>query len=103
MSNMGAKNRTWLAELLCEGYIILAGLNSARLVPRPHRTPRTESYDVPFGLIDEMIKNHELGEISEDGFPPTPERKAGQGYKTGWKEAGLPKPMEGQAYYLMIQ
>jgi hypothetical protein len=95
-----------ITAMLGKGYIILAGFNAARLVPRPKWLPEeTQGFDVPYGTVAEMIRTHQLGEINEEGYPPVSERpKTGShGWKNGWREMGLNPPAEGQAYYLMIQ
>ena len=95
-----------ICTMLANGYIVLAGFNAARLIPRPKLLPgETAGFDVPYGSVAEMIRTHQLGEINEGGYPPVDERpKTGShGWKAGWREMGLNPPGPGQAYYLMIQ
>ncbi len=89
---------------ISEGFILLVGFNVARLIPRPELLPDTIiGFDVPYGTVREMIEDHQLGEVKEEGYPPVAERKRAGGWKRGWREMGLAPPMEGQAYYLLIQ
>ena len=89
---------------LGDGYILLVGFNTARLIPRPEILPNeTQGYDIPYETVRDMIDCHQLGELNEEGYPPLSERIRGTGWKRGWREMGLKPPMKGQGYYLMVQ
>lgn len=89
-----------IIERLSEGYIILAGPNAARLVPRPKILSTAEGFDIPYVIVEEMMVeqrcNHDYGMIGE----VTEHRN---NYKSGWREMGLEPPPAGQRYYLMMQ
>ena len=91
-----------IMRMVGQGYIVLAGNDSARLVPRP-RISDAKVIDVPPEAVTELIRKHLLGEINQEGYPAVKQRKPGEGYKMGWEEMGLPAPADGQKYYLLIQ
>jgi hypothetical protein len=85
---------------------LLFGPNRCELIYRAYARPdgiARDTITAPRDLVQRMIDTHQLGEISEEGYPPKNERKKGHGYKLGWREMGLLTPGPGESYYLMLQ
>ena len=100
MTATKSRAATIVLQLLGIGYILLGGPNRARLVPRPRHLPPnagaieldSETFEECLGC-ESLARCHVLGEIPEHTV----------NHKLGWREMELPKPPEGEKYYLFVQ
>jgi hypothetical protein len=94
-----------IVDYLCDGYIVYASSAVCQLVDRSEPFGKGNRPAIPLDrkLVKRMVDRGQLGTLNEEGYPPISERKVGRGFKSGWREMGLPEPEFGGDYYLMVQ
>lgn len=72
--------------------------SGAKLIPDRKWKPEADELPISADAATALLESGLLHELTEHGEPPPDQRKRHEGYRTGWREAGLP----GEQYRLFV-